>query len=292
MNFEKQSPTPGLFLSSLRIPCESELDLEPGTSLLSGRYTIKKCLGTGGFSATFLAHDDVRGEEVALKIAEAGPCDPEIARLVLENESRIYSIIGGHPHILRVHDLHYIPWHRTGLLAMSMEVADGESFRHWLLRKKHDRQTRLNQGLDYFKQMCNALSAVHQANTVHLDIKPENFLFVRGRLKLADHGAARTIQTLQLTTGVHVPSIAHRIGTPAYMSPELLTAAHPEDVDQRVDIYSLGCVGYEIFSKRCHPPFGGSFDELRERHLCCTPPPLEDVSERIARVVARCLEKI
>jgi eukaryotic-like serine/threonine-protein kinase len=265
-------------------------DLPEGTVLLDGRYTIGGRLGSGGFSATFLAYDALRGKDVALKIAEAGPCDPQVAGRVLENEAGIYSIIGGDPNILTVYDLHFIRYGNTGFLAMSMEVAD-ESLQTWLLRHKNDHQTRVERGLGFFKVLLRALSTVHHAGARHLDVKPANCLFIGGRLKLADFGAARTIQTIQLTSGIEVPNLACRIGTPAYMSPELLMAAHPDDVDGRADIYSLGCVAYEMFHPKCHPPFGGSLEELRERHLCFTPPRLEDVSKKIARVVARCLEK-
>jgi eukaryotic-like serine/threonine-protein kinase len=265
-------------------------DLPEGTVLLDGRYTIGGRLGSGGFSAAFRAYDALRGKDVALKIAEAGPCDPQVAGQVLENEAKIYALIGGDPNILTVYDLHFIRYGNTGFLAMSMEVA-AESLQTWLLRHKDDHQARVAQGLEYFKILLRALSAVHRAGTVHLDVKPANCLFVHGKLKLGDFGSARIFQTIQLTSGIEVPNLAYRIGTPAYMSPELLTAAHPDDVDGRADLYSLGCVLYEMLHRKCHPPFGGSLEELRERHLHFTPPRLEGVSEKIARVVARCLEK-
>ena len=270
----------------------SGLTVPVGGPPLGGRYVVQSLLGMGGFAGVFLAYDEVRRENVALKVAEAGPCDPETARMVLEHESRVYSRIKDHEHVLTVHDLQYIPWRDTGLLLLSMEHADGGSFREWLIQHKDDHQTRLTEGLEYFKQMCHGAAAVHRAGAVHGDYKPDNFLFVRGDLKASDFGAARCLQTLQLSTSMPARRPLPRQGTPAYMAPEQFTAAHPEDIQEKADIYALGCVAYEIFHPRCHPPFGGTEEELRDRHLCCTPPPLVGVSHRLARVVARCLEKV
>ena len=270
----------------------SSLTVPIGGPPLAGRYTLKSSLGMGGFAAVFLARDDIRKEDVALKVAEAGPCDPEIARLVLEHESRVYSRISDHQHVLAVHDLHYVPWRDTGLLLLSMEHADGGSFRKWLIQHKDDHQTRLSEGLEYFKQMCYGVAAVHRASAVHLDLKPDNFLFVRGILKVSDFGAARCLQTIRLSSSMPSRIALPWQGTLAYMAPELLVAAHPEDVDERADVYALGCIAFEIFHPQCHPPFGGTDDDIRERHLRFTPPPLVGVSEHLARVVARCLEKV
>ena len=280
------------FVSQAYVTQSSALTVPIGGPPLAGRYRIRELLGRGGFAGVFLAHDDIRHEDVALKIAEAGPCDPETARLVLANESRIYSRIGGHKHILSVHDLHYVPYRDTGILLLSMECADGGSLRHWLLRHKDDHQTRLTEGLEYFKQMCYAASGVHRAGALHLDIKPDNFLFCHGILKLSDFGAARLLQTIQLSSSMPSRFLAPRLGTTAYMAPEQFTAAHPDDLDERADVYALGCVAHEIFHPLCHPPFGGTETEIRERHLHFTPPPLVGVDANVARVVARCLEKV
>jgi serine/threonine protein kinase len=280
------------FVSQAYVTQSAALTIPIGGPLLGDRYKVLAPLGMGGCAGVYLARDEVRHEDVALKIAEAGPCDPETARLVLTNESRIYSRITNHQHVLQVHDLHYFPWRKSGILAMSMEYAKGGSFRHWLLQHKDDHHTRITQGLEYFKQMCLGASAVHQARAVHLDLKPDNFLFVGRVLKLSDFGAARLLQTIQLSSSMPSRFLVPRIGTPVYMAPEQFTAAHPDDLDERADIYALGCIAYEIFHPKCHPPFGGTENEVRERHLHLTPPPLVGVDANVARVVARCLEKI
>jgi serine/threonine protein kinase len=291
MGINSEQLSSELFLSR-RAGTQALSTISEGTALLGGRYVVRSLLGRGGFAAVFLAHDELRHEDVALKIAEAGLCDPETARAVLEHESRVYSRIHDYQHVLRVHDLQYFPWRNSGLMAMTMELAKGGPFRRWLLQHKDDHYTRVTQGLEYFKQMCVGVSAIHKARVLHLDLKPDNFLFVGCLLKVSDFGAARFLQTLQLSSSMPCRPLMPRLGTPPYMSPEQFIAAHPDDLDERADIYALGCIAYEIFHPKCHPPFGGTEDEIRERHLHLTPPPLVGVDANVARVVARCLEKI
>ena len=266
-------------------------ELPPNTRLCDGRYTIEKLIGRGGFSGVYLADDAETNRKIALKIAEAGPCDNETARHQLKREFRVYTRITDLQHVLRVFDIHYEPWENTGLMLLAMEYAEGGTLRQWLLRHSDNLQARRSEGLAHFKQACLGTQAVHQSDAVHSDLKPENLLFAGGALKVSDFGAAKCLQTLQMSSTANVNHSDMRTGTPVYMSPELFAAAHPDDVDHRSDIYSLGCILYEILHPQCHAPFGGSKAELRERHLSFPPPRLPDADERYTRVVARCLEK-
>ena len=279
-----------LFLSRRRgldiCPFFSEGDL-----LLDGRYVIQKALGSGGFGMVYCALDNLRRQHIALKVAEAGSCDPRVARRVLEHEFRVYARVGPHPNLIEVYDIHYAPWRNTGFLIMAMELVGGGSLRDWLMAHQEQRDIRLSQGKKLIIQACRALSAAHHAGVTHRDVKPENLLItLDGVIKLSDFGAAHCLQTFQLSTsGVRRSSL--RLGTPTYMSPEMFVTAHPQEVGPSTDIYAMGCVMYEMFSKECRPPFSGNHQELRECHLHSPAPELRDIDPRLAAIVARCLEK-
>ena len=251
-------------------------------------YFIERLIGRGGYSSVYLAYDSVRQENVALKIAEAPGCAPEIARVVLGHESRMYARMRGHPNILVVHDLHVVPRNcGSPLLLLSMELADG-SLRDWLELNRNDYQARVIDGQRYFRQMLAGVHASHKEGIVHRDLKPENFLFVGGVVKVSDFGAARTLRTLSLTSRSesHVP----QHGTPPYMSPEM--HANPSTIDKRSDIYTLGVIAYEMFSVECRPPAGGTYQTSSMR--CPLSPDifLPGISQRTIRVISRCLEPI
>ena len=277
------------FFASTRI--QESVEFPANTPLQDGRYVVKERLGRGGCSTVYCTYDRARCQYVALKFADAGACDIEVARKVLRHEYRMYAQVKRHPNVLDIYDMHLIRWQGRELLCVAMEAGE-TSFRSWLIRHKNDPNRRRSEGIEFFRQMCRGVSAFHHADIVHLDIKPENFVFVRGVLKLCDCGAARLLQSIDLSSGIQTPSFGYRIGTPTYMAPELLLSAHPEDVSKKADVYSLGCIAYELFHEKCHPPFSGSFEELRHRHLNCKAPRLVGVSERFANVVAICLEGI
>jgi serine/threonine protein kinase len=80
-------------------------------------------------------------------------------------------------------------------------------------------------------------------------------------------------------------------GTPTYMSPEHINAPHPEDIDSRADIYSLGIILFELLHPKCRPPFGGSENRIRECHLSVPAPYLKETDKGMADIIAKCLEK-
>ena len=275
-------------------PYVSQRDSGQGPSvgtLLANRYRVERLIGRGGFSSVFLAYDNLRGEDVALKAAITPAYNPEIARAVLQHELRMYTRIGCHPRILRVFDLHYIPKGDSGVLLLSMEHAE-ESLRDRLTEYRDDYATRLALGPEYLEQMCLAVSPVHRAGIVHLDIKPENFFFVGGLLKIADFGAARHIHMIEMNNGNPVPSLGIRIGTPEYMAPELLMATNPRDVHPRADAFSIGVIGFELLSRECRPPCGASYEELQARCRSLIASTGSSKLANVARVLARCLEKV
>ena len=262
--------------------------LEPGEQLLD-RFTMESLLGRGGYGNVYLASDILRCTKVALKVV---PVVSEPVAAHLKQEIDLYSRVVDNRHVIRVFDLHCAPYAGMFLLLVSMEYADGGSFRQWLLEHKDDTDQRRSEGLHLFRQLCHGVQALHDVGIAHLDLKPENALLVHGVLKISDLGLSRCANNISMRShSSRLDGLACLPGTPAYMSPEQFVAPHPEDIDGVSDIYSLGVILFEICHSKCRTPFGGSYLQLRERHLHVPAPDLDHVEANVARVVSRCLQK-
>ena len=272
-------------------PCQGPgltVQLKQGERLLE-RFTIKSCLGHGNASSVYLAEDTVRAQDVALKVVAVA--SDEIATR-LRREINLHSRVTDYRHVLRIYDVYSTAYNGIVLLLISMEYADGGSLRQWLWQNEGNVCKRQTEGLFYFKQICRGVQALHEVGIVHLDLKPENLLFVEGVLKVSDLGHSQHRGDGQMS-GPGEPQADSELppGTPGYTSPERIMAAHPGDIDLRADIYSLGVVLYEICDPRCRQPFGGTRDQLRQRHLHVPAPALEMANANVVRVVATCLQK-
>ncbi len=199
---------------------------------LAGRYTVERELGRGGMSLVYLAHDQRLGRKVALKILR-----PELAAtLGPERFLREIKVVAGltHPHILPLHD----SGEAARMLYYVMPYVEGESLRH---RLERERRLPLEDAVEIARQVADALEYAHQHDIVHRDIKPENILLQAGQAVVSDFGIARAISEARgRVTGTGVA-----VGTPEYMSPEQASGG---TVDGRSDVYSLGCVLYEMLT--------------------------------------------
>jgi serine/threonine-protein kinase len=209
---------------------------------LAGRYTIERELGRGGWATVYLAHDIKHDRRVAIKVLR-----PDIAKAVGPGRFLREIAIAGkltHPNILALHDSG-----RAGdTLYYVMPYIPGETLRQRVLR---ERQLPLPAALAIARQVGEALSFAHGQNVVHRDIKPENILLERDHVYVADFGIARA---MEVAAGETLSSPGLAVGTPAYMSPE--QAAGSAMLDGRSDVYSLGCVVYEMLTGE--PPHTGS----------------------------------
>ena len=249
-------------------------------TVLAGRYAIERELGRGGTATVFLARDLRHRRLIALKVLR-----PEVAAVIgSERFLREIEIAAGltHPHILPIHD----SGDADGLLYFVMPYVPGESLRARLAREG---QLPVEDALRICRDIGAALSYAHAQGFVHRDIKPENILIEHGEAVVADFGLARA---LEAAADSRITGAGFAMGTPAYMSPE--QAAGP-DVDARADLYSLGCVLYEMLTGE--PPFTGpTAQTILGRHRTDRPRPVRvtrpAVPPELERVVLRLLAKI
>jgi len=206
---------------------------------LTGRYTVQRELGEGGMAVVFLAQDLRHDRAVALKVLR-----PEVsAEIGAERFLREIKMAARltHPHILPVYD----SGEADGLLFYVMPNMEGRSLRELLTR---ERQLPLHEALRIAREVASALDYAHRSQVIHRDIKPENILLHEDAALVADFGIGKAA-----SGGKSVTQTGMAVGTPAYMSPE--QAGGETDVDGRSDLYSLGCVLYEMLSGE--PPFTG-----------------------------------
>jgi serine/threonine-protein kinase len=209
---------------------------------LSADYRLERELGRGGMATVYLAHDLKHKREVAVKVldAEVG------ATLRPERFRREIHLAAGlvHPHIVPVFD----SGDAAGRLWYVMPYIRGESLR---ARLEREGMLPVPDVLRITREVAGALDYAHRQGVVHRDVKPENILLAEGQALLADFGIARaTVGAADDQTRTATGLI---LGTPAYMSPEQMGAQ--VDVDGRSDVYSLGCVLYEMLAGS--RPFAG-----------------------------------
>ena len=246
---------------------------------LGDRYTIKRVIARGGMAIIYLAEDKELGRQVAIKLLDPERSSHLSAERFLR-EVRITAQLQ-HPNILPLIDSGRL----EGLVYAVMPYVEGESLRDLLLREPRVPQA---EALLWAREIAEALEYAHQRGIVHRDIKPENILLSNGQAVISDFGVAyaRHLASQGALTG-----IGETLGTPAYMSPEQIRG---EKVDGRSDVYSLGCMLYEMLTGR--PPFDEpSVRKVLNLHLNTEATPVEvrnpDVPERIAQIVRKAMAK-
>ncbi|MEP7327431.1 MAG: serine/threonine-protein kinase, partial [Gemmatimonadota bacterium] len=210
------------------------------------RYELERLLGSGGMATVYLARDRQQGRRVAIKLLR-----PELAGAVGQDrflrEIRIASELT-HPHIVPLLDSGRVTLAGDSIPYYVMPYIDGESLRDRLLREK---QLPIEDTVAIARDIAAALNHAHQHGIIHRDIKPENILLAGLAALVADFGIARAIDRSADPEVLTTRGIA--IGTAAYMSPEQSSAQ--AELDGRTDLYSLGCVVYEMLGG--DPPFSG-----------------------------------
>jgi eukaryotic-like serine/threonine-protein kinase len=246
---------------------------------LGGRYRVERELGRGGMAKVFLGTDTVLGRTVAVKVLAPQFADDDGFVQRFRREAQAAASIG-HPHIVSVFDT----GSDDGVHFIVMEYVEGRTLAEFLAgggRILPDR------AIDIAMDVCRALQAAHAQGVIHRDIKPGNIMLnPRGEVKVTDFGIARVT-----TTADTVAQTAAILGTASYLSPE---QAQGLPVDGRSDIYSLGCVLFEMVTGR--PPFlGDSPVAVASKQVLEQPvPPSKlnpDVTADLDAVILRALSK-
>ena len=252
-------------------------DTRPRESVLMDRYELGRLLGRGGMAEVYEGRDRVLGRRVAVKLlAGTGPRPEEAQRL--RSEARAAASIE-HPNVVHVYDLILTTEH----VFVVMEYLEGETLRERLRRES---ALALEPAVRIAAQVCLALAAAHKAGVIHRDIGPGNIMLCAGdAVKVMDFGIAR------IAGNIFQTAPGQALGTPAYLSPEQANVA---DVDERSDLYSLGCTLYHMLTGE--PPFSGATPaELAYQHSHAAPrPPATlnpDLPAAVEAVVLRALAK-
>jgi serine/threonine-protein kinase len=224
--------------------------LEQLRGALADRYRLDRELGRGGMATVYLAHDLKHNRDVALKVLR-----PDIAaELGSERFLREIRLVAQlhHPHILPLYDSGaLVPDGDSGTVSRPfyvMPYMEGRTLRDRLLREP---RLEVDHAVRIARQVAGALDYAHRHQIVHRDIKPENILLEEDHALVADFGIARTIG---IARDDNVTATRTIVGTAAYMSPEQVDGGR--DLDGRSDIFSLGCVLFEMLVGEL--PFQGS----------------------------------
>jgi eukaryotic-like serine/threonine-protein kinase len=209
-------------------------------SLAQGRYRLSALIGEGAKKRVYLAHDSHIDRDVAIAFLKAEGFDSSRLRRVHE-EARAMARLGDHPRIVAVYDV----GEEQGTPYIVAEYMAGGTVER-LLAEAPDRRLPLEQAVRIADQVCQALAHAHVRGIIHRDLKPANVWLNRdGFAKLGDFGLAISLDRSGAASG-------RLIGTVAYISPE---QALGRTVDERTDLYALGCMLYEMVTGR--PPFVG-----------------------------------
>ncbi|WP_330177252.1 serine/threonine-protein kinase [Streptomyces sp. NBC_01498] len=218
------------------------------TSLIQGRYRLLDLIGRGGMGEVWRARDESLGRHVAVKcLKPLGPQqDRSFTRVLRERfrrEARVAAALQ-HRGVTVVHDF----GEHDGVLYLVMELLEGRNLSQ-LLEDNGRGRLPVPDVVDIAEQVADALAYTHEQGIVHRDLKPANIMrLADGAVKICDFGIARLGHDIGFTSKLTGTGIA--MGTPHYMSPEQIGGGH---IDHRSDLYSLGCVLYEITTGA--PPF-------------------------------------
>ena len=250
---------------------------------LGGAYTLERELG-GGMSRVFLASEARLKRKVVVKVLA-----PELAAGVSADRFEreiMFAAQLSHPSIVPV----LTAGEADGLPYYTMPFVEGKSLR---ARLGEEGALPISTVVGILRDVARALAYSHERSVVHRDIKPDNVLLAGDVAVVTDFGIAKAISAALTDSGsTTLTSVGTMVGTPAYMAPEQASA--DPAIDFRADIYSFGCLAYELLAGE--PPFSARLThEMLAAHLAEAPADLQskclDCPPALAALVMRCLEK-
>jgi eukaryotic-like serine/threonine-protein kinase len=207
--------------------------LTPG-SIIGGSYRLLQEIGRGAMGVVLLAIDEQLERRVAIKLIREELANESFRHRFMQ-EARAMAQVN-HPNVLGI----YAFGEHEGAPYFVTELVEGVTLETWLLQRSEPPE--LPTALGILNDVCHAVSAIHAAGTVHRDLKPSNILLDRAlRSRVADFGVS-----------IHRSTVAAELaGTPAYMAPEVaMSEGTPGKANPLSDIYSLGCVAFELLTGR------------------------------------------
>jgi tetratricopeptide (TPR) repeat protein len=250
---------------------------------LGSAYTLERELGGGGMSRVFVAEETALHRKVVVKVLPR-----ELAAGVnIERFNREIRLAANlqHSHIVPV----LAAGETDGLPYYTMPFVEGESLAGRLARTGAQS---IPDTIGILRDVAKALAYAHERGIVHRDIKPDNVLLSGGSATVTDFGIAKAISVSRTLVANRLTMTGTSIGTPVYMAPE--QAAADPNVDHRADLYSFGCMAYELLSGR--PPFvGRTAQQLLAAHMSEKPESIGtlrgDTPSELAGLIMQCLEK-
>src|SRR6266581_4188723 len=275
------NPAPGAVLPGTDAPTHTPAPSAAlPQSFTDGRYQVKRFLGEGGRKRVYLAHDSKLDRDVAVAVIKTDGLD-EAGLSRVKREAQAMGRLGDHPHIVTVFD---IGEDAAQPYIVSQYMGGGDL--DGLLSKTPDRRLSVNDAARILRQVVQGLAHAHDRGIIHRDLKPANIWMTEdGTAKLGDFGLAVALDRSRLTME------GMMVGTVAYMPPEQALGRQP---DARSDLYSLGCVTYEMVTGRA-PFLGDDPVAIISQHINTAPVAPSwhnpEVPRALESLILRCLAK-
>jgi tRNA A-37 threonylcarbamoyl transferase component Bud32 len=243
--------------------------------------------GEGGMATVFVGRDSTLKREVAVKMLAPKLADDSVARRRFTREAEAIAAVN-HPNIVNVYHVGEVPGREIPYFVM--QFVDGPTLGMGSIRGRMLTEARVRR---LVADVAEGLAAAHRRKVYHRDIKPNNIVLdgETGRAMVLDFGISAAYGSrVRKSLGSKLTEEGMYLGTPTYMSPE---QANAEEATGASDVYSLGVLAFELLMGR--PPFEGTPVAIVAAHMGTIPPRVDelrsDVSEEMATLIARCLDK-
>ena len=248
-------------------------NIPPGT-LIDGKYRVEGELGRGAMGVVVRAHDETLDRKVAVKLVQSHLASPGFHRRFLEEAKAMARV--NHRNVVQV----YACGEHGSVPYIVMELVTGSTLDKWIAQ--HHGEVDIGAAVRLLASVCEGVAAIHDADTLHRDVKPSNILLDEDLVpRIADLGVSTVFESGRT-------SRSEIVGTPAYMAPEVAFPVSSEPPTHQADLYSLACVAYELLTGE--PPFCAEDDrQMMIRHATVQPPRPSDIRPDLPKSFDRVL---